>query len=71
MPQFLQAEQRAACGEQCCVVQVLWVFHYPLSFRRQRRAHNAWALVVELHLWEALYNFPQAGFQSDHVLIQV
>lgn len=37
-----------------------------------REGHStAWALVVELHLWEALYNFPQAGFQSDHVLIQV
>lgn len=46
--------------------QLLWVF------QETEEGHStAWTLVVELHLWEALHNFPQAGFQSDHVLIQV
>lgn len=76
MPSFLQVEQRAACGGPCHVVQVPEAasvrFSLPPFFQETEEGHStAWNLVVELHLWEALHNFPQAGFQSDHVLIQI
>lgn len=60
MPQFLQADKRTACGGQCCVVQVPTAasvgFSLPPFFQETEEGHStAWTLVVELHLWEAIF----------------